>query len=121
MTNYNPAFITGSHAYGVPYHNSDVDLVILADQETVNVLYPIHRVDPNPMYEDSRCLRFGKLNIIAVGDQAEYDLWKKCTDELIARKPVTKKEAIEHFQKAKKVFWDERRSTKKLTAKRIKK
>jgi hypothetical protein len=54
-------FITGSHAYGTPRPDSDIDLVTL--------------VNPNDR---------DKLNIIACCSKARFDVWKEGTEKLMA-------------------------------------
>lgn len=109
----NPAFITGSYAYGTPHPKSDVDLVVFCNSETSQRLYdlfPVHNPSHNPSVDES--VRCGKLNIIQVTTQAEYDHWWQGTQELIARKPVTRDEAIQHFAKLRRQT--QRKRLKKL-------
>lgn len=40
-------------------------------------------------------LRFGNLNLLCPANRAAYDVWKTGTEQLIARKPVTRDEAVE--------------------------
>lgn len=99
------AFISGSFAYGTPGPESDIDLVIEIDDEGlttleeqfVDQLTNTESGDPYP--ESSSCFRFGKLNLIAVSNPKLYETWKQGTEELIARKPVTRDEAIEVMRK----------------------
>lgn len=83
------AFITGSRAYGTPTKDSDVDIVILADSDAESLLWNLS--------ESSDKILLGRANIIACETEERFDLWKRGTDELIARRPVTRSEAIEHF------------------------
>jgi len=41
------------------------------------------------------CLRFGALNLLICCSDRAYEAWRKGTDELIKRRPVTRDEAIE--------------------------
>ena len=69
------AFITGSHAYGKPHRNSDVDIVILADKGTIDLLEAKSDVGQKP-------IRFGKLNIIATDNEKRFSIWQKGTNAL---------------------------------------
>jgi len=92
-------FLTGSHAYGEPrqgfsdhYMNSDVDIAICVDEETFQTLKI--NSDPGPgSGEHERSLRFGSLNVICL-TPAEFSAWREANDELVARRPVARDEAI---------------------------
>lgn len=111
------AFITGSHAYGTPNSNSDVDLVILvghADLEDLEKLgdkqYEVDRrpvggrtdSDPGtPGSEQHRTasVRFGRLNLICATDPIAYGVWLKGTRELERRgDKVTREYAVAFFR-----------------------
>ena len=78
------AFITGSHAYGTPTEESDVDLVILVDWATLDKLNNLSEKGLNESATDSGdiSLRFGKLNLICVADEAIFAAWKLGTAKL---------------------------------------
>ena len=85
------AFVTGSRAYGSPREDSDIDLVVLADQAAIDTL---------KQYGGSPC-RFGNLNLILVPDAATLGRWRDTTDDLASRPaPVTRDEAILAFNAA---------------------
>lgn len=69
-----PGFITGSHAYGIPNSESDVDLVLLLDERTRQLLEAHSETKQIPV-------RYGKLNLILCHSEAEYDSWKEFTDK----------------------------------------
>lgn len=100
------AFITGSRAYGTPTEDSDVDLVVLVDYETLDKLVELAPDLPefrNLDHYDHRSvegasLKFGKLNIIAIAREELFDCWCKGTNDLILKKPVTRDEAIAHLR-----------------------
>jgi len=84
-------FITGSHAYGSPTENSDIDLVVWAVGETRAKLevggYPI---------------RFGRLNLILISDIDQWDIWKIGTEALVKlsksrKSAVSRDEAVAFF------------------------
>jgi len=84
-------FITGSHAYGSPTENSDIDLVVWAVGETRAKLevggYPI---------------RFGRLNLILISDSDQWDIWKIGTEALVKlsksrKSAVSRDEAVAFF------------------------
>jgi len=94
-----PAFIAGSYAYGTPTEKSDLDLVILADSTTLALLIAASdEPNINPNYP-SVSLRFGKLNLLVCTEQSHYDVWQRGVEELRAKAPVTREEAIEHFER----------------------
>lgn len=97
------AFITGSHAYGVPRPDSDVDLVVLVSKADMDKLTGL--ADDNDeieiKYPDACCavLRFGKLNLLATDSIAYYQTWIEGTWELKCRPlGATRDEAIQVFQ-----------------------
>jgi len=62
------AFLTGSQIYGNPSPESDVDLVIFTDQETVDKLVELSDNKSFP-------IKFGRLNLIITKNEAEYTTW----------------------------------------------
>lgn len=85
------AFLTGSHAYGTPRPDSDIDLCVLMDNsQDMELLYQ-HSADRGSTGDG---LEFGKLNIIAHTQKWVFEAWRDATAELAARKPVTRHEAI---------------------------
>lgn len=96
------AFLTGSHAYGVPHLDSDVDLVVYVDSSQLTKLAEALGVavdDDNRDYP-SLNIREGKLNLIVVSESEEYDTWKDVTQDLIKKKPVLRETAVTAFKKA---------------------
>lgn len=67
-------FITGSHAYGRPGPDSDVDLVVMVDEEATMKLQELS--------EGQRTVRFGKLNLILCYSETEFSAWRMTTDRL---------------------------------------
>lgn len=98
-----PVFVTGSHAYGKPRPDSDVDLVMYCSKETSNKLWDLLGVPEswgNPSVDTS--MRAGKLNIIYCLFIEEYEMWKKGTEELIAMRdrtgePISREFARDYF------------------------
>jgi hypothetical protein len=92
------AFLTGSRAYGMPMKHSDVDIVVLVeDSEAVMELTRFS--EDGVSAGGGMSLKFGPLNLIVVSTEEELELWRRGTEELKARRPVTRAEAIEHFKK----------------------
>src|ERR1700731_342638 len=86
------SFVTGSHAYGIPNEDSDVDLVVLVtekDMERLMASCPdLSDVDKEYMsgaYTQS--LRFGKLNLLVCTDERAFDVWRRGTRLLKKQKP----------------------------------
>jgi len=95
------AFITGSHAYGTPRPDSDIDLVILVDSATCALLCD-GGSGPSRVLADGTGKAFygsedSMLNLIILTDPAEFDLWLKGTQELIAMRPVDRETAKKHL------------------------
>lgn len=93
------AFLTGSHVYGTPHDESDVDLVVRIDQKTYDKLCELAGVPHN-----HRPLRFGDLNLVVCLDDAEYAAWKAGTETLLedvraGRGPATRTGACNLFDK----------------------
>lgn len=86
-------FLTGSYAYGVPHKESDIDLAVLTDIETIRLLWT--KSDPL----ENSC-RFGQLNLVLFDMADEFARWKQVTDTLIAAKPVSRPTAIDAFIRA---------------------
>lgn len=83
------AFITGSHAYGTPREDSDIDLVVLVDQPTLDALGQIAEDAPEASRSGtgsaSASIRSGKLNLIPHTEPAIFTAWLTATQELEAR------------------------------------
>jgi len=80
-------FLTGSQVYGIPNESSDIDIVMLVDEETKQKLTEFSDFKCNPV-------KFRKLNLILVTTYYDYDNWKKAKDECLRLAPRTKQEAI---------------------------
>lgn len=93
------AFITGSHRYGKPTEESDLDLVILLDRDCGSW-------DEKRLRELSEGaapqIRFGRLNLILCRTETEYAYWKAGT-EIMARESRVNDESIGK-KKAKRRF-----------------
>lgn len=90
------AFLTGSHAYGAPRPDSDVDLVVLVTEAEAAVLRNESETQAIPH-------RYGKLNLIILTDVLEYNAWASFTEDMKQQaaergSPITKKEAVEAFK-----------------------
>lgn len=96
-----PAFVTGSRACGAPRNNSDVDLVILASPEDIDILagQAVHVEAGSGEALGNVSLRFGSLNLICLTDAADYQIWRKGTAALKARKPMHRQLAVAEFDR----------------------
>ena len=88
------AFITGSHAYGTPTAESDVDLVVLAPAGVGDEVLTLLRPKSETKYEGVAQFVEGRLNLIML-DVAEFEAWFDATRWLIAHRPVTRERAVE--------------------------
>lgn len=81
------AFITGSHAYGTPTEDSDVDLVIRCNDATACRLRELSD-DP------TGAVRFGKLNLVLCTTDEQAAVWRLGTSALrLAEEPADKVQA----------------------------
>lgn len=95
------AFITGSHAYGKPHPESDVDLVLRVDEKTrANLVRLLAETGEVGDQYEAGVLQFktGKLNLILCVTDAQYGAWKTGTDGLCALAPVTREQAVTLFK-----------------------
>lgn len=94
------AFATGSRVYGTPRPDSDLDLVVLVDSDDLARLRELAdktdtvEQEPDDKSYPSDSLRFGKLNLICISSHAVFEAWRKATDSLALRRPVTRDEAV---------------------------
>ena len=99
------SFITGSRAYGTPRPDSDIDLVVLVSPDDLAKLVELSDKQSDfghpggVHYEDGCCLRFGPLNLICVTYPLHFETWKKGTEELVYKKPVTREVAVETLKR----------------------
>lgn len=106
------AFITGSHAYGEPRPESDIDLVLYMTSDAAWALEKLSDKPDSKAEEDvidayagmgGKCLRFGKLNLLIFSNKKVYRMWRKGTRllESKARRqhPVTRGFAIKFLDK----------------------
>lgn len=103
------AFLTGSHAYGAPKDDSDVDLVIFVDDKRTHRLLEVHNdlfdvekddADQAIYHTPSESLKYGKLNLIICKTEKDYNEWKTGTEMLVKERastgqPVSRERAIE--------------------------
>ena len=75
------AFLTGSHVFGRPGPESDIDLCILVD--------PILAGKLRDMSESTKICRFGCLNLILCESDTEFAAWKMSTERLLQIKTAT--------------------------------
>lgn len=114
------SFITGSHAYGTPEHDSDVDLVIFTHEADIELLSRISDDSlfrENNGYDSGRSLRFGRLNIIAISDEKHFELWRWANKRLKARRPVDRDYAILYLNELRVrngILYPENKSTQEL-------
>lgn len=90
------AFLTGSHAYGAPREDSDVDVAVLVEPELMDHLRNACGSNWKEHYGGARppCLEIGKLQFILFQDEHEFLAWRRATKWLKDEKPVTKGRAI---------------------------
>ena len=96
------AFLTGSHAYGVPREDSDVDLVIYTDSSELTKLAAAlgTTVNDDDTSYPSINIKEGKLNLIVTSEPGEYAAWLSVTRELKKQRPVSREKAVLAFRTA---------------------
>lgn len=87
------AILTGSQVYGTPTESSDIDMVVLVSHETLELLSSL-LIDDEKMPKKGNVnsdgelemtqltARFGRLNLIAVTREEDWDAWRRGTDRL---------------------------------------
>lgn len=86
-------FITGSHAYGAPTADSDIDLVVFVPSEVRELLVKNSDDKKYPV-------RYGKLNLILARSLADFKVWEDGTRKLQnLGTAVTKEFAAKVFEK----------------------
>lgn len=98
------AFITGSHAYGTPGPDSDVDVVVRCDLDVVAKLTALldqpvadETGEPGKDYPQLH-VRSGRLNLLLCASDERFDVWREGTAELKTLAPVTRDAAVAHFK-----------------------
>lgn len=102
------AFVTGSHAYGTPHEESDIDLVVLVSEADLNRLMIVGTQDETVREYRKKTwgtpLRFGGLNLLCCTTEAQYRTWRKGTAMLKQRKPVTREQAVTQFDLLREIM-----------------
>lgn len=94
------AFLTGSHAYGRPSPESDIDIAILVERSTLEKLEQVFG-------GDGRIVQYGlsvgsfrheKINLIAFTEEWRFDAWRSATESLTKTAPVSREQAVALIQ-----------------------
>lgn len=98
------SIVTGSHAYGLPTSESDVDLVVHVSDSDLRRLLEAggkqdHAEDPNYLAAGGMSLRFGDLNLICCTSEELFAIWRSCTIELRKQAPVSRAFACRYMQR----------------------
>lgn len=94
------AFLTGSHVYGTPGSNSDVDLVVMVDDEDFSKV--------KDLSDSVRTVRFGRLNLILCQSETEFAAWRMTTDRL---RKIKKETGVTFDKDAAHVHFEEDRES----------
>ena len=95
------SFVTGSHAYGTPGPDSDMDLVVFVTEKDLNRLQRLaDKEEPSPLAQGyinagGTPLRFGRLNLICCTNEKYFEIWRDGTYLLRKQAPVTRQFAVE--------------------------
>lgn len=97
------AVLTGSHAYGLPGKDSNVDLIVFVSKAELEKLMPHATHDTNNdgsnAGEGGESLRFGKLNLLCFTNETVYSAWREATRKLAEIAPVTREVAVDLIDK----------------------
>ena len=100
------SFLTGSRRYGVPRDDSDTDVVIFADAKDHALFDALIAIgtagDMCSARVSNFSIRIGKLNLIVLTDEREFQVWRDVADTLSTVKGTDKQSAIAAHEKAKK-------------------
>lgn len=96
MMRETPAILGGSRAYGFPTEDSDWDLVVLVDPATAEKLLDAF---PSGANSGDGSIMAGNLNLLLAQSRGEYDVWVQGIEELKARAPVSRDEAVDLFKR----------------------
>jgi len=101
------AFLTGSRVYGRPNgigseNPSDIDLVLCAEPDAMLIVQQ-YADDSGSGNDEARrrggvSVHYGLLNLLFVTEE-DFPKWKQGTEELRARTPVTREEAVRHCKR----------------------
>ena len=101
------AFLTGSHAYGRPTADSDIDIVMRVDEGLFDCLHEILCTFPDgeSQYDcGTSCqIRFGKVDLICCFEDETFAKWLLGTRKLQKRRgqlrrAITRDEAVQVFK-----------------------
>lgn len=99
-------YLTGSRAYGTPRPDSDFDWIYFPTAKDQRAHGEMEKA------ADSHCeirgnrtalshtFRFGPVNLLVAHWWSQWSAWVETTRSLVARKPVTREEAVEAFKTA---------------------
>lgn len=102
------SFLTGSHVYGTPGPESDIDLVVrVSSQEAEKLQEQADKVcgrQYKNLDENLVILRFGKLNLICCITNNQLSAWREATEAALDEStlrghPLKKKEVVPIFQR----------------------
>jgi len=93
------AVLTGSRRYGTPRADSDVDVVIRADEQKLIETLVANADGTGSMGagHDQFSVKYGKLNLIVCLTDAAYLTWADGNASLDAQAPVTRDNAVKVF------------------------
>jgi len=98
------AFLTGSHAYGTPHKQSDIDLAILVDRETRLAPARLGQMETNAEYPArSTPLRFGDLNLLVFECPITFEAWRMGTAVLKCEALVAREAAVALIKRLQQV------------------
>jgi predicted nucleotidyltransferase len=92
-------FMTGSRVFGYATKDSDLDLVVLCDdelqRELIKVVDGFERLAGLPTKVPSSPYYAGRVNFIIVRDEVEFEAWWRARERCLAEPYITRARAIE--------------------------
>lgn len=101
------AFLTGSQVYGIPNEESDVDVVLLVEKSTLDMMVRLLPKGGTNYDGTVVTVMSGKINLILTTTDEEYRRWRLFTETMTAMKPVSKEAAMKAGAIMRGVLYDQ--------------
>ena len=86
-------FVTGSRVYGTPRKDSDLDVVVRADEYVIRIIESIVGRSASDYDHKSVSVQAGPINLHLCATDEEYDRWEKGTKSAEVVKPIDRETA----------------------------
>lgn len=100
--------LTGSHVYGFPNEDSDVDLVIRCDLETATrITELVSGRRPGDVISVPNSVRVNRLNLIFATSPRQMAYWIEATEKCAAKGPMLRIDCVKIFGKVREKWLGE--------------